>query len=743
MDEEKKIAPILIRVKSNLGDLVNAILNSYSQIFFSTHKPFALLIFLVTFIDFFTGLYGFIAVLTSSICGILLGYDRTILKKGLLGFNSVLVGLGLGVYFTPSVFLLGIVVLASLFTFFISVSLQGVIGKYGLPFLSVPFIIALWSFMLASNSFNVLGLNDRGIYTFNELYSLGGSALVKAYEIINSVKIPEALRAYLASLSAIVFQDNLLTGIILAFGLLLFSRIAFSLSLIGFFLAYTFYAFIGAEVTHLDYLYFGFNYILTSIALGGFFLIPSRYAYFWMILLIPLVAVLTISLNSIFIIFKLSIYSLPFNLIVLLFLYTLKFREKYSYQLSEVYYQHNAPEKNLYIFLNNKERFRYKLFTPIKLPFFGKWIVSQAHNGKHTHKGLYRHAWDFVIINTEGNQFKNTGDYPEDYYCYNKPVIAPEKGIVEEVIEGIEENIIGQSNLKDNWGNSIIIKHNNNIYSKLSHLKKGTIKVKKGDEVQFGQIIANCGNSGRSPYPHLHFQVQPFPYIGSATIDYPLSNYIAYNNGKGILNTHSKPKVEETVSNIESVNLMVNAINLIPGQILQYEVILSNKQLTTEWEVMVNEYNQSYLFCKKTGAKAFFENDNNLFYFTHYEGNRTSFLFYFYLALFKTQKGYYEQLEIKDNFPIYLTYPGWILWIHDFISPFILLIKSKYRLKCLSINDPVSPSEIKLASELSNYFLKKKIGTLYFDITIGLNGVQAIIVTSKQKNIAFRQITLN
>jgi hypothetical protein len=34
MDEEKKIAPILIRVKSNLGDLVNAILNSYSQIFF-------------------------------------------------------------------------------------------------------------------------------------------------------------------------------------------------------------------------------------------------------------------------------------------------------------------------------------------------------------------------------------------------------------------------------------------------------------------------------------------------------------------------------------------------------------------------------------------------------------------------------------------------------------------------------------------------------------------------------------
>ena len=33
------------------------------------------------------------------------------------------------------------------------------------------------------------------------------------------------------------------------------------------------------------------------------------------------------------------------------------------------------------------------------------------------------------------------------------------------------------------------------------------MKVKKGDVVKEGQYIANCGNSGNSTEPHLHFQL--------------------------------------------------------------------------------------------------------------------------------------------------------------------------------------------------------------------------------------------
>ncbi len=722
-----------------ISEYYHTILNSYSQVFFSTHKGFAWLILVVTFFDFYTGLFGFISVLTATLVGKVVGFSTDVLKKGLLGFNSLLVGLGLGVYYSPTFHLLFIVVLASLFSFLISVSLQGIIGKYGLPFLSVPFILSLWAFMLATNSFHYLGINERGIYTLNDLYILGGHRLINVYEFMNNLELADPIRTYFISLSAILFQYNVLTGIVIAIGLLLFSRIAFSLSLIGFFIAYGFYNLIGAEITAYDYSFFGFNYILSSIALGGFFLIPSRNTYLWMILLIPFVAILTISLNTIFIQFKLSIYSLPFNLVVLLFLYSLKFREKYSYSLSEVYYQHNSPEKNLYIFQNNKDRFRYKWFTPIKLPFFGTWKVSQGHDGEYTHKGQYKHAWDFNIVNQSDNQFKNNGDFPEDYFCYGKPVIAPEDGTIEEIMDGIEDNIIGQTNLKENWGNTIIIKHNNEVYTKLSHLKKGSIRVHKGEDIKYGQIIAECGNSGRSPYPHLHFQVQAYPYLGSATIDYPISTYIHNEQDKFDFKTYSQPIENEFVSNIETSEILVDALKFIPGQVLQFKVTDGNNTKEINFEVKVNQYNQSYLYCPQTGAQAYFENDQNLFYFTYYEGSKKSYLYLLFLVLFKTQKGFYKNLVIKDRFPLYLTYPGYILWFHDFISPFVFLVKSGFSLRCKDIDDVLSPSKIVLESQMTNYMLGKKLNSISAQITLTKSGIETISISYKNKEILFKR----
>ena len=718
-----------------VGDFLQIVMNSYSQIFFSAHRGFALLIMLVTFFDFYTGVFGLISVLASAIVGMILGFDKGILKKGLLGFNSLLVGLGLGVYYTPSWYLLGIVVLASLFTFFISVSMQGVIGKYGLPFLSLPFILSLWAFMLATGSFSALGINERGVFMLNELYTLGGQNLVNIYEYINNIPIPGSLRAYFISLSAILFQYSALTGFVLSIGLLIFSRIAFSLSLIGFFLAYGFYNLIGAEINIYDYSYFGFNYILSSIAIGGFFLIPSRNAYFWMILLIPFVAVLTISMNMVFLNFKLPIYSLPFNLVSLLFLYSLKFREKYSYSMSEVYFQHNSPEKNLYIFLNNKERFRYKLFIPVKLPFFGSWKVSQDDNGEYTHTGNFKYAWDFIITDAEDKQFKNQGDFPEDYFCYNKPILAPEDGFIEEVIDGIDDNIIGQANLKDNWGNTIIIKHSDDVYSKLCHLKKGSMKVKKGDQVRFGQIVANCGNSGRSPYPHLHFQIQENPHIGSATTDYPLSNYIEHNSTETSLRIHSKPKKNQVVSNVLASPLIVSALNFIPGQIIEFQATRDSIISIFSWEVKVNEYNESYFLCGQTGAKAYFENDQNLFYFTYFEGDKKSDLFTFFRALFKVQKGYYQDLHVVDHFPLYLTYPGKILWFYDFISPFVTFIKSEFTISCKEIDDSMSPSRIILESKNVNYFFRKQLDSKKFEIEIFEGKISSITELDKNHSI--------
>jgi murein DD-endopeptidase MepM/ murein hydrolase activator NlpD len=41
---------------------------------------------------------------------------------------------------------------------------------------------------------------------------------------------------------------------------------------------------------------------------------------------------------------------------------------------------------------------------------------------------------------------------------------------------------------------------------RLAHLRYGSIKVGVGDQVQAGEVVGACGNSGNSTQPHLHIQ---------------------------------------------------------------------------------------------------------------------------------------------------------------------------------------------------------------------------------------------
>ncbi|MEZ5083641.1 MAG: hypothetical protein R2750_09345 [Bacteroidales bacterium] len=125
---------------------------------------------------------------------------------------------------------------------------------------------------------------------------------------------------------------------------------------------------------------------------------------------------------------QLSIYSLPFNIIVLMFMYILKFRERFFNKPEIVLHQQFSPEKSLFAPEQHGALFRFKKYIPVILPFWGEWTVTQAHHGEYTHKEGWAHAWDFEIIDDNGNTFKETGHQRDDYYCFGKPVIAPADG---------------------------------------------------------------------------------------------------------------------------------------------------------------------------------------------------------------------------------------------------------------------------------------------------------------------------
>lgn len=709
-------------------------LNSYSQIFFSDNRIFAIILIPVTFLDVFAGLFGLLSVLFTNFIAWFIGLDPQKIRKGYYGFNSLLVGLGLGIYYEPAVVLLVLLVIAAIFTLFISVTLEGVIGKYYLPHLSLPFVFALWLLMLSSREFYALSVNERGIYTLNDLYVIGGHTLVSLYDWWNHIGIPSPLRSYFLSLGAILFQFSVLSGLLISIGLFIYSRIAFTLSLLGFFAAWCFYALIGADISEAGYSYVGFNYILTAIAIGGFFIIPNTASYLWVLLVVPMVAIVSISLGSILFIFQLPVYALPFNLVVLIFLYVLQFRIHDKAGLHTLFVQRNSPERNLYSFLNYRERFSEHTSNPVILPFFGEWMVTQGHDGEYTHKDDWRQAWDFEMVDDNGKTFGGGGDYPEDYYCFNKSVTAPADGVIEEVVNDIEDNIIGQRNLQQNWGNTVVIRHSDRFYSKMSHLKKNSIKVDRGDRVKQGDLIGSCGNSGNSPFPHLHFQLQSTPYVGSKTLFHPINNfYVKDDIGKKLVEA-GIPEKGDMVSNIQPIAILKKAFQLVPGKIVSFQVS-GLKQNTATWEVKIDNYLNRFIECRESGSKAWFEPGPAMIHFVHFEGCRSSLLYYYYLSAYKVSFGFESGLILKDSFPLNLIFHPNRMILQDFAAPFYRYLNGRYELHYPRQNSLVPPSALELHGCVKKQVFNRNTGEMTFRFLLDKTGLKEFHFTGSDHKI--------
>ena len=686
--------------------IVPATLNSYSVLFFFNNRLLAFVLLLVTFFNPVAGLSGLIAVLTTVLVAGSMGFDKVKLKQGIYSFNALLVGIGMGTIFEPGAVFFVLLLLAALTSLIISVILSGWLGKYGLPFLSIPFVISFWLILLPSGQLANLGLTQRNVFWMNEIYAVGGKTLLDFFQTIENLPFSQMVVVYLRSMSSILFQDNLITGIFIALALLIVSRITFLLTLTGFITAYLFAHLIGSDMASFSFYNIGANYILVAIAVGGFFTIPSRQSFLWVVLLVPLTSLVILFMTKLSTYIQLPFFSLPFSIVVISFIYFLILRITPG-KLVLTRIQNYSPEVNLYSYSGSINRLNGAAFFPIYLPFWGEWFVSQGYDGKYTHKGEWGSAVDFVLVDAKSKTFDMTSKSCEDFYCYKKPVVSPADGIVEEITDYIDDNEPGKINSNQNWGNTIVIKHLNNLYSQLSHLKAGTFRVKKGDFVRQGEIIALCGNSGRSPEPHLHFQIQATPLQGAKTLPYPFAYYLLKGDAALTLCSFRTPLEGEIISNLEPSSLLKAAFDFQPGMIFKFKYdkdAISEKVVS--WEVFTDVYNYKYIYCSETQSVAYFVNDGTMFYFTSFYGDQKSLLYAFYLTAYKVLLAYYSSIEITDLFPLHIIRKNRIsLLLHDFVAPFYQFMKAKYSIKPVWADSPVNPEQIKLSSKIQiSYF---------------------------------------
>ncbi len=188
--------------------------------------------------------------------------------------------------------------------------------------------------------------------------------------------------------------------------------------------------------------------------------------------------------------------------------------------------------------------------TKLILPFKDEWTVIWGGDTKalnhHIENEAQKNAFDILITNEKGISYKTEGKTNEDYYVFEKEIIAPCEGEVVLVVDGIKDNVPGMFNPMYIPGNSVIIKTQNNEYLFFAHFKQHSIVVKQGQKIAQGQLLGLCGNSGNSSEPHLHFHIQNVEDINSATGAKCYFDKIKVN---GQLKTDYSPVQKDKISN--------------------------------------------------------------------------------------------------------------------------------------------------------------------------------------------------
>jgi len=724
---------MLEKAKTNYW--LQCILNSYSLMFFSLDNVFALLILVVTFFSPFVGLCGLMAVILINLIAYFIGFNREEIQKGLFGFNALFLGMALGYEFSFNPTFIILFISAILILLLITVWLKGLLALYNLPFLSFPFIISYWLVSLASSNFTNIHLDENHIYTINEAVRNQSSSFYQFIHCADDIAIFPLALTFFKTLAGTFFQTSVLGGMLIAFGLLYFSRIAFSLSIIGFSSAYFFYSIFGADVNDLNYNLLGANFIFLAIAIGCFFLIPNTHSYLTVLILTPVLLLVSLALVKILAVFQIKAYTLSFSVICTAFLFALNQRLFQKY-LQVVTIQYFSAEKTIYKYLNSLQRFKNEHLYKLSLPFFGEWYVSQGHDGKITHLGDWSKALDFVIVDSKSNTYREPNAREafsrENFYCYNKEILAPYDSYVYDIINTIEENDVGDVNTEHNWGNSVILNHLNGLFSQISHIKKDSFGVFVGQYITKGTYVATCGNSGRSPEPHIHFQLQTLPTIGAKTINYPIAYFIERNGLEKNLKISEVPKEGTFISNVQVNELLTLSFSFLPGQKISFQK--ENSTHVIYWEVFTDAYNRTYIYCSESKSYAYFINDGVMLYFTDFEGDRTSLLFNFYLAAYRQLLGYYENVKTKDNVPLIHFNSKFIQFFQDFVAPFYLFTKANHTSTFTYADNLYAPQKLIISTEIETKLINYSFKKVNFELELKDQKINRFTIHNKNKS---------
>jgi len=155
----------------------------------------------------------------------------------------------------------------------------------------------------------------------------------------------------------------------------------------------------------------------------------------------------------------------------------------------------------------------------------GPSIESHHRTGLFVAGGVAQIARRYAIdwkIYEGGKMYSGDARDVRSYFAYGKNVLAVADGDVVQARDGMPNNIPRTMDgftpavpitMDTVMGNFIVLGLGDGQFAQYVHLQPGSLRVKSGDHVKRGQVLAHVGNSGDARWPHLHFQVSDSPDI--------------------------------------------------------------------------------------------------------------------------------------------------------------------------------------------------------------------------------------
>lgn len=188
------------------------------------------------------------AALLATVCGtatsLLLKYDKSEIDKGVYGFSAALVGVAVIVFLKPVLWSWVFIVIGSV----LSTLLQQFFIKRKIPVFTLPFVLVTWIILLFANNY------------FTGVLSASTSAIVST---------PDYFAFGFKGYGQVIFQDNLVSGLLFFIAVFISSPISALYGLAGAMLSAIIAFKLSAPVNDISMGLFSFNAVLCAIVFAG------------------------------------------------------------------------------------------------------------------------------------------------------------------------------------------------------------------------------------------------------------------------------------------------------------------------------------------------------------------------------------------------------------------------------------------------------------------------------------------